>query len=296
MSQVTITTEQVHELIEQLAAMTAAASITPEIVANIFEKMRNLNDQEREKVIAVAEAKIAEIQDIGIAADHVTLDSGATVEAEVSDLISRVYPLTVSFGSGSNMGDYEVGDQIVPTLVLDILRRGVDVRSTATVAVNSESAVVDPTTKTVTDTLMNSGTKTLRVSVTQAEQTVSLPDATFRFLNYVYGFTVDSKPGSNEDVASAIIAKQNTASARVLSSATTKGSTALAANKYYIFAVAGNIPLACRHAETNGLITGCTRGTCTVPRINHTASTTYSYIIVEKSSSSWNFKITNETV
>lgn len=63
--------------------MTAAASITPEIVANIFEKMRNLNDQEREKVIAVAEAKIAEIQDIGIAADHVTLDSGVTVEIEM---------------------------------------------------------------------------------------------------------------------------------------------------------------------------------------------------------------------
>lgn len=90
MSKVTITTEQVHELIEQLAAMTAAASITPEIVANIFEKMRNLNDQEREKVIAVAEAKIAEIQDIGIAADHVTLDSGVTVEIEMQKKAYKV--------------------------------------------------------------------------------------------------------------------------------------------------------------------------------------------------------------
>jgi hypothetical protein len=78
-----VTTNQVAELIAQLAAMTAAASITPQTVAAILEKMRNLNDQEREKVIAVAEAKIAEIQDIGIAADHVTLDSGVTVEEEM---------------------------------------------------------------------------------------------------------------------------------------------------------------------------------------------------------------------
>ena len=65
MSEVPVTTEQVHELIQQLAAMNVAASITPQIVANIFEKMRNLNDQEREKVIAVAEACIQQIEDHG---------------------------------------------------------------------------------------------------------------------------------------------------------------------------------------------------------------------------------------
>ena len=49
MSEVPVTTEQVHELIQQLAAQTVAASITPEMVANIFEKMRQLNDQEKNK-------------------------------------------------------------------------------------------------------------------------------------------------------------------------------------------------------------------------------------------------------
>lgn len=71
MSTLTVTTEQVHELIEQLAAMTAAASITPQMVANIFENMRQLNDQEREKVIATAEAYIQLIEDLGITKDNV---------------------------------------------------------------------------------------------------------------------------------------------------------------------------------------------------------------------------------
>ena len=90
MAEVTVTTEQVHELIQQLAAMNVAASITPQIVANIFEKMRNLNDQEREKVIATAEAYIQQIQDTGIAADHVTLNSGITVENALKALNLKI--------------------------------------------------------------------------------------------------------------------------------------------------------------------------------------------------------------
>ena len=77
-----VTTNQVAELIAQLAAMTAAASITPQTVAAVLEKMRNLNDQEREKVIAVAEAYIEEIQNTGIPAEKVLMpeDSNALLE------------------------------------------------------------------------------------------------------------------------------------------------------------------------------------------------------------------------
>lgn len=82
MSIVTVTTEQVRELIQQLAAQTVAASITPEMVANILENMRQLNDQERLKVIAIAEAYIAEIQNTGISADKVLLDEGTGLKAE----------------------------------------------------------------------------------------------------------------------------------------------------------------------------------------------------------------------
>lgn len=90
MSIVTVTTEQVHELIQQLAAMTSAASITPEIVANIFENMRQLNDQERAKVIATAEAYIAEIQNTGISAEKVLLDDGTTVKDGLDTLGSKI--------------------------------------------------------------------------------------------------------------------------------------------------------------------------------------------------------------
>ena len=89
MSQNTVTTEQVHELIEQLAAMTAAASITPEIVANIFEKMRQLNDYERSKVIAIAEEYIEEIQNTGVPANKVSLGAGTGISADNAEAAFR---------------------------------------------------------------------------------------------------------------------------------------------------------------------------------------------------------------
>ena len=90
MSIVTVTTEQVHELIQQLAAQTVAASITPEMVANIFENMRQLNDQERLKVIAVAEAYIEQIRNIGIDADHV-LYTDKNVKQELDKINGDLY-------------------------------------------------------------------------------------------------------------------------------------------------------------------------------------------------------------
>lgn len=77
----TVTTEQVREAIEQLAAMVAAASISPQTVADILEMMRNLNDQERLKVIAVAEAYIAQIENTGINAELVNYGAKTVAEA-----------------------------------------------------------------------------------------------------------------------------------------------------------------------------------------------------------------------
>lgn len=78
-----VTSNQVKEMIDQLAAMTAAASITPEIVASIFEKMRNLNDQEREKVIKVATEYIEEIRETGVDADKCRTAGGSNVQEEL---------------------------------------------------------------------------------------------------------------------------------------------------------------------------------------------------------------------
>ena len=90
----TVTTEQVHEAIEQLAAMVAAASISPQTVADILEMMRNLNDQERLKVIAVGEEYLQEILNTGITADKVTLDSGENVEDTISTILSTLFPVS----------------------------------------------------------------------------------------------------------------------------------------------------------------------------------------------------------
>lgn len=89
MSEVPVTTEQVHELIQQLAAMNVAASITPQIVANIFENMRQLNDQEREKVIATAEAYIAQIENYNINANKVDYGN-KTVKEELNEINGKI--------------------------------------------------------------------------------------------------------------------------------------------------------------------------------------------------------------
>lgn len=81
-----VTTNQVKEMIDQLAAMTAAASITPEIVASIFEKMRNLNDQEREKVVKVATEYIEEIRQTGVDAEKCATNNGSNVQKELDTL------------------------------------------------------------------------------------------------------------------------------------------------------------------------------------------------------------------
>lgn len=85
-----VTTNQVKEMIDQLAAMTAAASITPEIVASIFEKMRNLNDQEREKVIKVATEYIEEIRETGVDAEKCHTANGSNVQEELNTLSLNV--------------------------------------------------------------------------------------------------------------------------------------------------------------------------------------------------------------
>ncbi len=113
MSEVPVTTEQVHELIQQLATMTAAASITPEIVANIFERMRNLNDQERLKVIAVAEEYIEQIHNTGIEAEKVSYNGGtvaATLNATPSQMDSPSAPFDITDVNGCVIVRFKDGE------------------------------------------------------------------------------------------------------------------------------------------------------------------------------------------
>lgn len=103
-----ITYNQVRELIEQLAAMTVAASITPETVAHVFGKMLNLTEQEQEKVLLMAQRYIENKIQEGIPADNIILQSGATAEEEIRSLAeSSASTASNNSKTNSNSGSIE---------------------------------------------------------------------------------------------------------------------------------------------------------------------------------------------
>lgn len=282
-----VTTNQVKEMIDQLAAMTAAASITPEIVASIFEKMRNLNDQEREKVIKVATEYIEEIKTTGIQADKVHLNSGSNAEAEIDALITEVFPLKASI-EYSNAGSYEVGTKVVPYIELSITRRGNDVAPSATLGCSDPEALINQETKSVTCAEISSGTKTVALRVAQGGQEVKLEDQKYEFMNYMYRGPVASAP-TQATILSIIKSLPKT-----LSTSTKLSQTTLAGGSYYVFAVKGTPNLVVHNAKSGGVVDSYAKGTISVPQENDESKTnTYSYVVVPKSSSTWYFTIEN---
>ena len=203
------------------------------------------------------------------------------------DMVTEVFPLTVAVAS-SNAGTREIGTSVTPNIVLGITRKGADVSASA--QTTSSQGTVQSDHKTITGSALTSGTTTYQIAVTQGGQTKSAPNQVFDFMNYMYYGEVSTKPASATAVATLC---QNGSLSKQLSRATTKTSTNLAANKYYVFAVKGSVNLVCRHAGTDAVVTGCTTGTATIQRVNNSGSDSYSYIIVEKSASAWSFKITN---
>ena len=214
------------------------------------------------------------------AADKITFD----------EMVIEVFPLTVNVVS-SNAGTREIGTEVSPNIVLSITRKGVDVPATdITQSISPTPAYVSPDKRTISGYQLSSGSTTYQVAVTQGGQTKSIPNQVFDFMNYMYYGEVSTKPASATAVATLC---ENGTLSKQLSRATTKASTNLAANKYYVFAVKGSVELVCRHAGTEAIVTGCTTGTATIQRFNNSGSDSYSYIIVEKSQSAWSFKITN---
>lgn len=211
-------------------------------------------------------------------------------------LIKHMF-LLVSFYE-SNAGAYEIGDSITPHMVLDIIRNNENVQSSTTVTVNpSEDMEVttasDRKVVTYTGEPLTSGTHAYQITATQGGQTVNAPNQVFDFMNYLYYGEVLSKPASASAVAALC---ENGTLNKQLSRATTKESTNLGENKYYVFAVKGRFELVCRHTGTDAIVTECTTGTVKIQRTNESGSDTYSYIIVEKSQSAWNFKITSSQI
>lgn len=206
------------------------------------------------------------------------------------DMVTEVFPLTVNVAS-SNAGTREIGTSVTPQIVLSITRKGTDVPAAdITENISPTPAYVSPDKRTISGNQVSSGTTTYQIAVTHGGQTKSAPNQVFDFMNYMYFGETSTKPANASAVATLC---QNGSLGKQLSRATTKASTNLAANRYYVFAVKGSVNLVCRHAGTDAVVTGCTTGTTTIQRVNNSGSDSYSYIIVEKSQSAWSFKITN---
>lgn len=211
-------------------------------------------------------------------------------KAMFDDMVTEVFPLTVAVAS-SNAGTFEVGTSVTPQIVLSITRKGVDVPAAdITENITPNPAYISPDKRTISGNQVSSGTTTYQIAVTQGGQTKITPNQVFDFMNYMYFGETSTKPANATVVATLC---ENGSLGKQLSRATTKSSTNLAANRYYVFAVKGSVNLVCRHAGTDAVVTGCTTGTATVQRVNNSGSDSYSYIIVEKSASAWSFKITN---
>jgi hypothetical protein len=211
-------------------------------------------------------------------------------KAMFDDMVAEVFPLTVGVVS-SNAGTYEIGTSITPQIVLSITRKGADVPAAdITENISPTPVYISPDKRTISGNQVSSGTTTYQIAVTQGGQTKNAPSQVFDFMNYMYFGETSTKPANANAVATLC---ENGSLGKQLSRATTKASTNLAANRYYVFAVKGSVNLVCRHAGTDAVVTGCTTGTATIQRVNNSGSDSYSYIIVEKSNSAWSFKITN---
>ena len=220
--------------------------------------------------------------------------------ADIADMMTEVFPLQVAVDS-PNAGTYEIGTSVTPSIVLDITRKGADVASRSQVSFTPADGSLSQDKKTYTGAEISSGTKTYRVEVTQGGQTVvhdgsDTNDAyknklKFTFSNYRYYGAVDTKP-ANANAVKALC--QNNTLTKQLSSSTTMGKTALAANKYFVFVIPTTSPnLIVKNYNSGGTVDNAGSGTFELARVNGTATLNCKYVIVPASSNAWNFEITN---
>lgn len=254
------------------------------------EKTEGLQDTINEAALHNGEVQAAVLVNIASGTGLTAVNA----QQAFAEIAREIYPVQVTIAE-SNAGTFEIGTSKTPHIVLSILRNGADVSSSANTT--SSQGEVQSDNKTITDSAKTSGTTTYQIAVTQGGQTRSIPNQVFKFLPYVYGGELSTKPADAAAVKAQLeswgsshgVLSDKTNSTAIFST----GVIPLSANNYYLFAVKGSVNLVCRHAGTDAVVTGCTTGTATIQRVNNSGSDTYSYIIVEKSASAWSFKITN---
>ena len=229
-------------------------------------------------------------------ANQIELASGTGLEAVTAqqafaELATEVFPVNVEVAE-SNAGTYEIGTpNIAPRIVLNIIRKGTDVASSATTTV-SPSGTVQSDNKTITDSAISSGSKTYQIEVTQGGQTVNAPNQVFDFMDYRYYGVINSTTEPTKAQVKTLC--ENGTLTKQLSRSTKMSATNLAANKCYVFVVPNtNVNLIVRNAKSGNPISGCTVDTVTVNRVNGTGTVSCKYVIVPYGAAAWTFEITN---
>ena len=228
------------------------------------------------------------------------------VQGGIKELATAIFPVTASIYEG-NAGTFETGDQITPLLKLDIKRNGVNVQSSSTVSVNPPEDMEVTTVsnrKVITYTgeePLTSGTHTYAIDVVQGNQHAAPLTAEYKFCPYLYKGVVEANQKPTASTIKAFIEGSWRNSNKVLSNDKTLGSTPLAANKYYLFAVKQSaqgspVTLIVKNASSGGTIDvpSSDKGSdLQITRVNGSGSDYYSWVIVPASSNSWTFKIVN---
>lgn len=289
-------------------------SVTAEDVGGVAYDLAEVAGQQAEALADTAEGtdlalrRSDALQEtlVGIGAEGGTVQNAAAValaggtglvatdvQQGIKELATEIFPVTASIYEG-NTGTFETGDQIAPLLKLDIKRNGVNVQSSSTVNVNPPEDMEVTTVSnrkviTYTGEPLTSGTHTFAIDVVQGGQHAAPLTAEYKFSYYRYKGALSSKPNTANIVAAI------RALPKELSTVTTLGQTTLEANKYYLFAVKGNVNLIVKNAKSGGTIAipNSDKGTCVVPQENGQGSNTYSWVIVPASSNTWYFQITN---
>lgn len=289
------TLAQLQAACAELRARVEANSISPDDVFGISADICTL--------IADIESSLG-----GGDATDVTYTEGSTTQggnsvadaltellADMQELAQATFPLVVAYGT-ENSGKYEYGDTVTPSVAWTVKRKGQNVTpSSAVVTSNLGGTLAQDKLSYAAPATTLTAEKTFKVAVSQGGQTVTLDTKTWTPTFYRYRGEVSSVPSNYATAIKGLATKE-------LSTGTTLGTTSLAKNKYYLFAVKSDTPvtLKARDVATNGENTDCITGTVSLTQENNyqeggvARTNTYYYILVPGSTSgAWSFKITN---
>lgn len=289
------TLAQLQAACAELRARVEANSISPDDVFGISADICTL--------IADIESSLG-----GGDATTVTYTEGSTTQGggSVADALSglltdlqalqaEVWPLVVAYGT-KNDGKYEYGTSVAPSVAWTAKRHGQSVAPSSAAATTTLSGTMASNKLSYSAPSLNlTSEKTFAVVVSQGGQSVSLAQIKWTPTFYRYRGVVDSVPINYAETIKALATKE-------LSTGTELGTTSLAKNKYYLFAVKSDTPvtLKARDVATNGENTDCITGTVSLTQENNyqeggvARTNTYYYILVPGSTSgAWSFKITN---